>query len=85
MTGVAKLWEGKTGSMMVITARTGSVTIPGFPVRLSASHVPVAASPRLGEHTAEVLAEVIGLEAEAIRALEDEGVVATASAEAVTV
>ena len=31
MTGVAKLWEGKTGSMMVITARTGSVTIRLLP------------------------------------------------------
>lgn len=41
----------------------GPVTIPGFPVKMSDSQVPVRSSPLLGEHTPEVLAEWLGLDA----------------------
>lgn len=38
----------------------GPLTIPGFPVKLSNSHVPVRSSPLLGQHTVEVLEEWLG-------------------------
>ena len=39
----------------------GTLTIPGFPVKMSDSQVPVRCSPLLGAHTEEVLAEWLGL------------------------
>jgi formyl-CoA transferase len=39
-------------------AERGSVDVPGWPVQMSASHVPVLPPPLLGQHTAEVLAEL---------------------------
>lgn len=39
----------------------GKLVIPGWPVRMSQSHVPVTSAPALGEHTGEVLTEVLGL------------------------
>ena len=35
----------------------GAVTIPGWPVKMSESHVPVRSAPLLGAHTQEVLSE----------------------------
>lgn len=45
----------------------GSVTMPGFPVRLSDSRVPLRSSPQLGQHTEEVLSEWLGLSPAEIR------------------
>jgi formyl-CoA transferase len=45
----------------------GKVMIPGFPVKLSDSKVPVTSAPLLGEHTEEVLTEWLGLSAEAAK------------------
>jgi formyl-CoA transferase len=42
-------------------ATRGRFRLPGCPVRLSASEAPTAPPPLAGEHTAEVLAEVLGL------------------------
>lgn len=39
----------------------GAVTLPGFPVKLSESRVPLRSSPGLGQHTEEVLSEWLGL------------------------
>ena len=39
----------------------GQFRLPGCPVRLSASEAPTTPPPLAGEHTAEVLAEVLGL------------------------
>ncbi len=53
----------------------GEVPLLGFPLRLSESHVPIQAAPLLGKHTAEVLAEDLGLDAAALQTLRDSGVV----------
>jgi formyl-CoA transferase len=39
----------------------GPVTMPGWPVKMSGSHVPVRSAPLLGQHTEEVLSEWLGL------------------------
>ena len=46
----------------------GAVTIPGYPVRMSRSPARVAAPPRPGQHTAEVLREWLGEDADGRRA-----------------
>jgi formyl-CoA transferase len=38
----------------------GAVTMPGWPVKMSESHVPVQSAPLLGAHTQEVLSEWLG-------------------------
>ncbi len=39
----------------------GSVTIPGWPIKMSDAHVPVRAAPRPGEHNQEILGGLLGL------------------------
>jgi len=56
-------------------ATRGRVRMPGSPVRLSASEASTTPAPLLGEHTAEVLAEVLGLSKDEIAALRAKGVV----------
>lgn len=52
----------------------GPVRLLGWPARLSASHVPMSASPRLGEHTEEVLRSDLGLGEASIQQLRRAGV-----------
>ena len=54
--------------------RGGFKTI-GCPLRLSDSPVEVESSPLLGEHTEEILAEVMGLDKAAVAKLRDDGAV----------
>ncbi len=52
------------GQVHTIEHKTrGRFRLPGCPVRLSASEAPTSPPPLAGEHTAEVLAEVLGLSA----------------------
>lgn len=39
----------------------GPINMPGFPIKLSNSHVPIEAAPLLGQHTDEVYRELLGL------------------------
>jgi formyl-CoA transferase len=55
-------------------ATRGHIRLPGCPVRLSASEAPTAPPPLAGEHTAEVLAEVLGLGPDEVAALRAQGV-----------
>ena len=41
----------------------GSVTIPGWPIKMSDAHVPVRAAPRPGEHNEEILGGLLGMSA----------------------
>ncbi len=45
----------------------GKFAIPGWPVKMSDSRVPVKTAPLLGQHTEEVLSEWLGLNAEEIK------------------
>ena len=51
----------------------GEVPLLGWPARMSASEVPLVRAPGLGEHTAEVLEQDLGLTAEEIQSLKDRG------------
>jgi formyl-CoA transferase len=53
----------------------GPFTMPGSPVKMSKSKVPVIAGPLLGVHTVEVLTEVLGMDAAELEALHAKGVV----------
>jgi formyl-CoA transferase len=55
-------------------ATRGRIRLPGCPVRLSASDAPTAPPPLAGQHTAEVLGEVLGLSAGEVAKLRGEGV-----------
>lgn len=55
----------------------GRYIMPGSPLAFGAvGRVPVRAAPRLGEHTDEILLELLGLSESAVGALHDAGVVA---------
>lgn len=54
----------------------GPVRVPGFPVRLSGSMVPIVPSPLLGQHSDEVLTELLGLSEERVAVLRESGVLA---------
>ncbi len=53
----------------------GPISVPGFPIRLSNSSVPIAPSPLLGEHNAEVYQEILGLSPEEMKRLSQERVI----------
>jgi formyl-CoA transferase len=53
----------------------GKVTIPGWPVKMSHSHVPVTASPLLGAHNGEVYGQWLGLSRSDLDTLKKDGVV----------
>jgi formyl-CoA transferase len=53
----------------------GPVRLLGWPPRMSASDVPIVASPLLGQHTSEVLGEDLGLSDAEVRALADRGAI----------
>lgn len=53
----------------------GTIQMPGWPVRMSDSHVPIAAAPLLGANTDDILQEVLGVASEEIPALRSEGVI----------
>ncbi len=62
----------------------GTYLMPGSPIAFSgAERRPAGRAPRLGEHTDEVLAELLGLSDREIGRLHDEGVVAGAAPAAV--
>ncbi len=56
-------------------ATRGRLRLPGCPVRLSASPAPTTPPPLAGEHTAEVLSELLGLSTDEIADLRARGVV----------
>lgn len=53
----------------------GSVLIPGFPIKMSESHVPIKASPLLGEHTDEILSDLLKMSQDEISALRKTGAI----------
>jgi formyl-CoA transferase len=62
------------GQIHTIEHRTrGRVRLPGCPIRLSASEAPTSPPPLAGEHTDEVLSEVLGLSAAELAELRTRG------------
>ncbi|MFG1361553.1 formyl-CoA transferase [Xanthobacter pseudotagetidis] len=63
-----------TGTLVEVEhpARGRYVTV-GNPIKLSDNDVPVARAPLLGEHTNEILGEVLGLDAESIAIIKQSG------------
>ena len=53
----------------------GKFTLPGWPVKMSDSHVEIDRSPLLGEHNADVYAEWLGLSAGDLEELKSEDVI----------
>ena len=57
--------------------RIGTHPAPGLPMSVDGAHSPARSAPALGEHTAEVLAARLGMDADEIDTLVESGVVAT--------
>ena len=53
----------------------GRFRLPGCPVRLSASEAPTTPAPLAGQHSAEILTDVLGLSKDDVAALQQRGVV----------
>jgi formyl-CoA transferase len=63
---------------MIVTVdhpQRGKFTLPGWPVKMSDSHVPVDRAPLLGEHNAEVYTEWLGLSASDLEELKSQDVI----------
>ena len=56
-------------------AEHGRVRVLGWPARMSGSSVPIEPAPLLGEHTDEVLAENLGLDAATLGRLREQGAI----------
>ena len=54
---------------------TGKLTVPAWPVRFDGAPPKVEPSPLLGQHSAEVLEEWLGIGASEVEALRTEGIV----------
>ena len=57
--------------------RIGPHLAPGLPMSVDGAHIPAAVAPELGEHTAAVLAQRLGMSTGEIAALIESGTVAT--------
>ena len=55
----------------------GAITMTGWPVKMSESHVPVQCAPLLGQHTEEVLSEWLGMSTQEIQELRREAPIAS--------
>jgi len=53
----------------------GSILMPGFPIKMSASSVPILPAPLLGQHNAEVYRDMLGIPAEELERLREAGVI----------
>ena len=53
----------------------GTVPIPGFPVRMSDTHVPVTCSPLLGADNKEIYSGVLGMDDSKISELKEKGII----------
>ena len=53
----------------------GEFTMPGWPVKMSASHVPITAAPLLGADNEDVYGEWAGYTVEQLAALKEDGVI----------
>jgi formyl-CoA transferase len=53
----------------------GTLRMPTFPVRFDGAPAPVKPAPLLGEHTAEVLGDWLGLSAADVEGLRTDGIV----------
>jgi len=62
------------GIMQVMQHANGPFKMPTWPVRVDGETVRIKPSPRLGEHSAEVLSSWLGVGAEEIAALKKDGV-----------
>jgi formyl-CoA transferase len=66
----------KRGMFVTVTHPVrGAFTMPGFPVKMSDSHVPVQRSPLLGEHNDLVFGDLLGVAPQELEALRQERVV----------
>ena len=53
----------------------GEFTMPGWPVKMSGSNVPIKAAPLLGQHNEEVLGELLGYSPEQVAQLREQQVI----------
>jgi crotonobetainyl-CoA:carnitine CoA-transferase CaiB-like acyl-CoA transferase len=56
-------------------ATTGKVKVPSWPVRFDGAPPKVAPSPLLGQHVEDVLGTWLGMRADELAALREEGIV----------
>jgi formyl-CoA transferase len=63
------------GILQTMTHGEREMTMPTWPVRFDGVPTEVKSAPLLGEHTAEVLADWLGLDDEAIAGLRQDGIV----------
>jgi formyl-CoA transferase len=63
------------GIIQTMQHPNGEFRMPAFPVRFDGAPAPVKPSPLLGEHTAQVFGDWLGISAGAVRGLRDAGIV----------
>ena len=63
------------GILQTMTHGERTMTMPTWPVRFDGVPTEVKSAPLLGEHTAEVLADWLGLDADAVAGLRQDGIV----------
>jgi crotonobetainyl-CoA:carnitine CoA-transferase CaiB-like acyl-CoA transferase len=63
------------GIIQTMQHPSGTLRMPAFPVRFDGAPAPVKPSPLLGQHTAEVFGDWLGLSSGDVKALRDEGAV----------
>ena len=63
------------GILQTMTHGERTMTMPTWPVRFDGVPAEVKAAPLLGEHTAEVLADWLGFDADKVAGLRQDGIV----------
>jgi formyl-CoA transferase len=72
---IADPYLRERGAFATLATPHGEVTVPGWPVHLSASEVAFAPAPERGEHTEEVLCGFLGMSRRELASLREAGAV----------
>ena len=68
-----KAGQAQHGRQQALQPERGKVTVAGWPLQMSGSHVPIRPAPLHGGNNEDVYGEWLGIEADEVKAMRERG------------